>query len=194
MKTRSARAVMAVSKKKTKKKKETREKKREKRKVKMLASAVAAAQHMGPGWHRLDGYVLDDGGFLPGMVNGVPVFVQGKLNDIPVIQVPMAASPDQINEIAKAFHGASGVSPFVITSNVKLLKLVAVTENEAMVAIIKAKEAAAARAAQELASGTSQSVGSGPQPNGDGAGNPVDDRSEISAEVGEHPPAEQGPG
>jgi hypothetical protein len=81
-------------------------------------------------WHRLENFFTSDSGVQPTAIDGVPVFVPGAIRNVVVVQVPMTASPSQIESIAAAIKRTIGQEPIVVTTNVKFLRLVPVDESE----------------------------------------------------------------
>lgn len=151
-------------------------------------------------WHRLDFQFIEGGGIQPAVIDGVPIFIPGKLATLPVIQVPMSASPDQILAIAKTAKGIVGREPLVVTTNVKLLKLVPVTE-EWVHAFLESQKLKTPPTPKVPDAGSEQAVespGDGPLPNGervdahdDPNGRPAlgaEDRGEAPAQPGEGAP------
>jgi hypothetical protein len=90
-------------------------------------------------WHLLDAYFSREDGIEPASIDGVPVLVPGKLGDVPVIQVPASATPEMLDRISKAVIEACSMEPFIITSNVQLLRFKKIDERTAMNMMAKTK-------------------------------------------------------
>lgn len=146
-------------------------------------------------WHVLESTFSREDGLEPASVDGVPVLVPGKIGDVPVVQIPASATPEMFERISKAITEAIGVEPFIITSNVQLLKFRRVDDRTAKNMMRAAREKMEAmRAGVEAKAGD----GDGSQPDGIGSGDAgaddaegdTDDRVEAPAQPGEEPAQE----
>jgi hypothetical protein len=93
-----------------------------------------------PEWHLLEGFFTREDGMEPASIDGVPVLIPGKLGEVPVIQIPASATPDVFDRISKAVIEAAGVEPFIITSNVQILRFKRISEKKAKAMMAKTKE------------------------------------------------------
>lgn len=145
-------------------------------------------------WFRLESFFGPNEGITPAVVEGMPVFIPGKLFELPVIQVPMSVDPDRVEEIARVVQEATGKEPLVITSNVRLLKLVRVGEAEAQRMMKEAADAEKIRDEGTAAGDGDGSVADGERPRDPVSGVPEggpDGGSEDAPRQGE-PDAVQG--
>jgi hypothetical protein len=88
-------------------------------------------QHIGKKpqeWYALEELFTEGLGIQPANLEAdgskVPIFIPGKLKDIPVVMVPMSASDGQIDAISKMIQEVLGRAAIIITSNVRFLRLV----------------------------------------------------------------------
>lgn len=93
-----------------------------------------------PEWHLLEAWFTREDGMEPASVDGVPVLIPGKLGDVPVIQIPASATPDVFDRISKAVTEAADVEPFIITSNVQILRFKKITDREAKALMAKTRD------------------------------------------------------
>lgn len=93
-----------------------------------------------PEWHILKAWFTREDGMEPASVDGVPVLIPGKLGDVPVIQIPASATPEVFDRISKAVIEACGVEPFIITSNVQVLRFEKITDREAKALMAKTRD------------------------------------------------------
>lgn len=150
-------------------------------------------------WHLLEGFFTREDGMEPASIDGVPVLIPGKLGDVPVIQIPASATPDVFDRISKAVIEAAGVEPFIITSNVQILRFKRITDKAAKALMAKTKEqlskigAERDRLQEQAETGTSDAAspppaaddegdGDGLEPDGLGVGDAGTDEPEGDAE------------
>jgi hypothetical protein len=92
-----------------------------------------------PTWHLLQEFFSHEDGLEPAGIDGIPVLIKGRLRDVPVIQVPASCQPEFFDRISKAVTEACGVEPFILTSNVQMLRFKAVSDREALALMAEAK-------------------------------------------------------
>lgn len=83
-------------------------------------------------WYQLVELFDPEEGVFPATPEGLPpVVVQGKLSDVPIVQLPVTATAAQARRVSEVIEEACGVLPIVITNNVRLLKMRRVSEKQA---------------------------------------------------------------
>lgn len=151
-------------------------------------------------WHLLESWFTRDGEMEAASVDGVPVLIPGKLGDVPVIQIPASATPDVFERISKAVTEACGIEPFIVTSNVQILRMRSIDEKRAKAIMRDVREKSEkyrAKLADMAAAGANGSEhedgdGDGSEPDGIGAGDAVADVAEGDADAGVEDPAQPG--